>query len=49
MSNKGWGITTEKIVRPLNVVLFVSRKKDNKKIGRFPRTQNGISYTRANR
>ncbi len=35
MSNKGWGITTEKTVRPLNVVLFVSRKKDNKKIEGF--------------
>ena len=35
MSNKGWGITTEKIVRPLNVVLLVSRKKDNKKIEGF--------------
>lgn len=35
MSNKGWGITTEKTVRPLNVVLFVSRKKDNKEIEGF--------------
>lgn len=35
MGNKGLGITTEKIVRPLNVVLFVSRKKDNKKIKNF--------------
>lgn len=35
MSNKGWEITTEKTVRPLNVVLFVSRKKDNKEIEGF--------------
>lgn len=35
MSNKGWGITTEKTVHPLNVVLFVSRKKDNKKLEHF--------------